>query len=260
MFSSIRRRFTYANVVMTLALLLAMSGGAYAAGKFVITSTKQISPKVLKQLKGKAGPAGPAGTVGPAGAAGPTGKEGAVGKEGTPGVNGKEGPNGVSVTSKTLAQGAANCKEGGSEFTAAENKKSYACNGSPWTAGGTLPSGKTETGDWSIAVTGAGEEILITSLSFTVPLTSGLDSSHVHFIKFGETPPTGCSGTVESPAASSGNLCVFAAAGMSTIIEDTPPIKAIGGEAGTDQTGAHLYLVSEAPGAFSALGTWAVTG
>lgn len=47
MFSRIRKRLTYANVAMTMALVFAMSGGAYAAKKYVITSTKQIKPSVL---------------------------------------------------------------------------------------------------------------------------------------------------------------------------------------------------------------------
>ena len=63
MFSVIRRRATYANVAMTLALVFAMTGGAYAAKKWVITSTKQIKPSVLKQLTGKAGPGGPPGAA-----------------------------------------------------------------------------------------------------------------------------------------------------------------------------------------------------
>jgi hypothetical protein len=50
-----RIRFTYANVVATLALVLAMSGGALAASHYLITSTRQISPRVLKKLT--AGPA-----------------------------------------------------------------------------------------------------------------------------------------------------------------------------------------------------------
>jgi hypothetical protein len=57
-------------------LVFAMSGGALAATHYVITSKKQISPKVLKTLKGKPGsrgPAGPAGAAGAAGAAGPAG-------------------------------------------------------------------------------------------------------------------------------------------------------------------------------------------
>ena len=44
MFSRIRKRLTYANVVMTFVLVFAMTGGAYAASKYVITSTKQIKP------------------------------------------------------------------------------------------------------------------------------------------------------------------------------------------------------------------------
>jgi hypothetical protein len=40
MIGFIRKRLSYANVVMTLALVFAMTGGAYAARRFVITSTK----------------------------------------------------------------------------------------------------------------------------------------------------------------------------------------------------------------------------
>jgi hypothetical protein len=75
----IRKRLTYANVVATLALLFAMSGGALAASKYLITSTKQISPKVIKKLKGNAGPAGATGATGKEGPAGKEGKEGAAG-------------------------------------------------------------------------------------------------------------------------------------------------------------------------------------
>jgi hypothetical protein len=39
MFSKIRKRLTYANVAMTLALVFAMTGGAYAAKHYLITST-----------------------------------------------------------------------------------------------------------------------------------------------------------------------------------------------------------------------------
>ena len=79
MFSRIRRRLSYTNVLMTLALVFAMSGGAYAAGRYVITSTKQIKPSVLKQLQGKAGPAGADGAAGQTGATGAKGETGAKG-------------------------------------------------------------------------------------------------------------------------------------------------------------------------------------
>jgi hypothetical protein len=54
---SIRRHLNYANVVATLALLFAMSGGALAASHYLINSTTQINPKVLKKLKGRSGQA-----------------------------------------------------------------------------------------------------------------------------------------------------------------------------------------------------------
>ena len=50
-----RKRLSYANVTATLALVFAMSGGAMAANHYLITSTKQINPKVLKKLNGQAG-------------------------------------------------------------------------------------------------------------------------------------------------------------------------------------------------------------
>src|SRR4051794_21016891 len=92
----IRARMTYANVVATLALLFAMSGGALAAKHYLISSTSQISPKVLKQLKkpGARGATGSAGAAGPAGAAGAAGGAGAKGEPGAEGQQGAEGKEG----------------------------------------------------------------------------------------------------------------------------------------------------------------------
>jgi hypothetical protein len=75
----IRRHLNYSNVMATLALLFAMSGSAVAANHYLLSSTKQISPKLLKKLKGKTGATGPAGPAGAAGAAGSTGPGGPAG-------------------------------------------------------------------------------------------------------------------------------------------------------------------------------------
>lgn len=86
-----RSTFNYANITATLALVFAMSGGALAANHYLISSTKQISPKVLGKLRGargKTGLTGAAGKEGLQGKEGPAGKEGAQGKEGP---QGKEG-------------------------------------------------------------------------------------------------------------------------------------------------------------------------
>ena len=79
-----RRHVTYANVAATLALVFSMTGGALAARHYLISSTKQISPKVLKRLKGAAGRPGA------------NGKDGAQGKEGPRGLEGKPGERGPS--------------------------------------------------------------------------------------------------------------------------------------------------------------------
>jgi hypothetical protein len=49
--NSIRRHLNYANVVATMALVFAMSGTALAAKHYLISSTKQIKPSVLKSLE-----------------------------------------------------------------------------------------------------------------------------------------------------------------------------------------------------------------
>lgn len=82
------KRVTPATVLAVIALVFAMTGGAIAAKKYLITSTNQISPSVLKKLTGKPGPVGPAGSAGKAGA------NGANGTNGTNGEKGEEGETG----------------------------------------------------------------------------------------------------------------------------------------------------------------------
>jgi hypothetical protein len=121
--SALRSRLTYANVVATLALVFAMSGGALAATHYLITSTKQISPKVLKKLEGREG------------AAGATGKEGAAGKAGANGASGSNGSNGEGVTVSSINPGEPACSRlGGAKF-AAGGKEATACNGKAGTNG-----------------------------------------------------------------------------------------------------------------------------
>jgi hypothetical protein len=67
------------NLVAWLALFVALGGTSLAASHYVIGSTKQINPKVLKKLKGNIGPKGPKGPTGATGANGATGATGATG-------------------------------------------------------------------------------------------------------------------------------------------------------------------------------------
>ena len=110
--SGIRSRLTYANVLSTLALFIALGGGAYAAagGSFVggdgtvrgcVTSGGTL--KVIKQSKHcgrgttalvlqSSGRAGAPGAAGLAGAVGPQGPAGPAGVQGVPGLTVPAGP------------------------------------------------------------------------------------------------------------------------------------------------------------------------
>ena len=80
-----RRRLTYANVIATLALFLALNVGAYAAIKIPPNSIgpaqlknkavtpKKVSPAAIKLFRGKNGQKGPVGAKGLPGAGGPGG-------------------------------------------------------------------------------------------------------------------------------------------------------------------------------------------
>jgi hypothetical protein len=260
MLRAFRSRMTYANVAVTLALVFAMTGGAYAANHYLITSTKQISPKVLKALKGNAGAPGAAGVQGPAGAAGPAGPQGPGGPEG------KAGSPGTSVTSSVEPKGV-NCKEGGSKFAAASGN-TYACNGEKGkegTFGGqSLPTGKTLTGVYAAAsfseagVPTAGFGKAVAGVTFALPVLNRPGSPpppplNVHFIKVGATLPAGCSGNANEPAAEENNLCVFAE-NEENVFVAAPVLK------GTlANIGFEIAAFAAAKGNVYTTGTWAVT-
>jgi hypothetical protein len=85
MTGSIRQRLTYANVIATLALFLALNVGAYAAVRLPANSVgpaqlrnkavtpKKVAPATLKLFKGRKGSPGARGLTGAAGAMGPAG-------------------------------------------------------------------------------------------------------------------------------------------------------------------------------------------
>jgi hypothetical protein len=185
MFSRIRKRITFANIAMTLALLFAMSGGAYAAKKYLITSTKQISPTVLKALAGKPGPPG---------ANGVNGKDGAPGSPGAPGERGQSGEKGApgesvsfkAVTDKTKCAGL-----GGAEYTVAA-KTALICNGQTGFTEA-LPTEKTETGTWGFHVHTSGA--VLEKISFPIPLAAPLNRAHRYIVPPGVTGANEASGT-----------------------------------------------------------------
>jgi hypothetical protein len=199
MFSILRNRLGIPGLIAVIALVFAMGGGAaFAAKKYVITSTKQIKPSVLKQLRGKAGPQG---------AAGVNGANGKDGANGTNGANGTAGASGKSVVTGTIGAGEQGCNEGGVSVEVEGSGTSKAvCNGeegSPWTAGGILPPGQTETGTYG--GTFANGQFIALPISFTLPVEPAPEPTFVE----GASAP-GCPGIVAGvPTAEPGNLCLY---------------------------------------------------
>ena len=102
-----RARLTYANVTASLALFLALGGGAYAATQLpknsvgtrqlkngAVTKAKLAKGVSVQGAKGDTGPQGPAGAQGQPGAPGTNGTNGA---NGTNGTNGAPGLSGVEI-------------------------------------------------------------------------------------------------------------------------------------------------------------------
>jgi hypothetical protein len=94
------RRVRMSNLLAVGAMGIVLVGGtAYAASHYLITSTSQIAPSVLRQLQqgrqGPAGPQGPPGAQGPRGLPGLAGSQGPEGPPGPAGAQGAQGPTGV---------------------------------------------------------------------------------------------------------------------------------------------------------------------
>jgi hypothetical protein len=232
-------------IVAVVALVVALSGGAYAASGALTGKQKKEVEKIAKSVSkpgktGAVGPGGAAGPAGPAGAKGDNGAAGATGGAGTAGAAGKEGAEGPE----------------GPE-------------GSPWTAGGTLPSGKTETGAWSVGTSLAKNFAIWEPISFTIPLASSVS---VHFVNsvgeeieegVEEGPSTVCTGSAAAPTAAPGALCLYERTGSggsgATALAyekvenpEGTPAKAAG------KVGVNVQFFAEGAGAV-ARGDWAVT-
>lgn len=282
----LRRNFNASTIIAIVALVFAMTGGAYAAKHYLITSTKQISPKVLKALKGKAGPRGAAGSAGPAGPQGPAGAAGKNGTSGKDGTNGTNGAPGEAAKVEAIAKTSSECnKEGGVKVSNA-NGSGTACNGK---TGFTeyLPEGKTERGVWSLSQTTKGGEVYTSSVSFPIALEA---APVKHYLredgkeaiwnattgKAEEVTSTACTGSAAAPTATPGNLCVYAAAEEDTYKEYSVPLpdpcfldhQAPAGKgclynaASSDVVspfGFGITTISESEGALNVFGTWAVT-
>jgi hypothetical protein len=270
--------------VAIIALVMALVGGAYAAGGLTKSQEKQVT-KIAKKYAGKPG------APGGAGANGKDGTNGTNGKDGTAGAAGQDGTDGKSVA--VSAYSGEECEEAegeeGAEFTDGTDI-AYACNGqpgtegSPWTLGGTLPPSATETGVYGGPTASANlgiEQALDNGkqtsfpVSFTVPVSPVPTFAYVPGVAggFGSDPAAGCPGVTAAgiPQAGSGKFCVYGfasdAVGLlvpSATVTTRSPDTAIE-EHGVKPAGTILNVAcenSDPNGALScyAKGLWAVTG
>lgn len=254
MYSRIREQFsTSALILSIIALVLAVAGGAYAAKQAGLNSKQK--KQVVKIAEEKAG-------TGPAGAKGDPGAPGKNGTNGTNGTNGKDGNSAVVKEIPIGEPGKCN-KLGGAEVGVAGGPSTNICNGeegpegSPWTAGGTLPPGAVETGAWAFSTTEATENIKV-PISFAIPLKESLTAAHVHLQ--GELGFLAICGGFEKPEPKPGELCVYKA-GFQHNSEFGLITEVNGIEPGTNVTGAMLNVTpagEEEP--VSGQGAWAVQG
>ncbi len=294
MLSPIRNRFGIPGVISVVALVFAMLGGAYAASNGGGSQTAEASKRKhhkKKKAKAKRGPRGPKGApgaegpAGPAGPAGPQGAKGDKGDSGSSGSNGSNGSNGQSVTTEAEPPFGECGEQEGVKLTSASGTD-YVCNGTagaqgapgePWTAGGTLPAGETETGTWAYGKTA---EVTWVPITFALPLSTALDVDHVHYVDihgeekrlnltlppetpgfpFEEVVSTSCTGSASTPTAAAGHLCVYEKSLPQTEvpISNGSIIKAGDVLQGASTAGAYMEL--EPTGAAGrGAGTWAVT-
>lgn len=265
MFSTLRTRFGIPGVISVMALVFAMLGGAYAAnnasngGKATASAKAKKGPRGPKGPKGDTGPAGPAGPQGPAGANGKDGANGSNGSNGTPGAPGAPGQSVTTTEILPLEE----CGEQSGVMLHSADGENEVCNGadgSPWTVGGTLPSGKTETGVWAgnVSPVGSGQA----PISFPVPLAADIDEAHVRLNDFTtETLDPACDTFVNgtpvpvagTPIPDPGYLCIYKASGSATVAGVN---KVLFGS-GASEVGALVGISGEEDQL--AAGEWAVT-
>jgi hypothetical protein len=224
MLMRLRRKLTYANVVASLALALALAGGtAYAATQVLpknSVGTKQLKNGAVTKAKIAPGVLGMG-----AGATGPAGEQGATGATGPAGGPGSSGT-----------------------------------PGAPGTIAGPLPSGESEQGQFvAFADPGTPPASSLTELGvidFPIPLAA--DPIPV-YVAFGTPPSTECPGPADEPTAAPGYLCVYE---LGSINAEFTGFRTLLTEAHASRFGTSVAFKFEntiSGQQLNAGGTWAVT-
>ena len=243
MLSRLREHLGSAGLVVAIvALVAALAGGAIAAnggsdGKATASAKGKPGPRGKTGKTGPQGPAGPAGPAGPQGPAGAKGDTGAAGSNGAPGADGKSvtgepiaaggacgaGVTGVKYTLNATSTNVCNGKQGAQGEAGDQGEKGE--KGDPWSVGGTLPSGATETGTFFFR--GENKEGQTAPFGWPIPLSvadaaaiSPEEDIHVVDADGAGT----CTGTSKNPTAPPGELCFYKALGAGTLFTGAFPV------------------------------------
>lgn len=162
----LRRHLTYANVIASLALFLALGGAAFAATQLPRNSvgTGQLKPeavtagKIAKrtrgQLRGTTGPQGPQGKTGKTGAKGATGTRGATGATGARGATGTAGTDGTGPVGEVATKPVTPIA-----FTSAVQVVAIPLTGSAYATSANVVVGSTAGAVVTCTLTGGGEAV-----------------------------------------------------------------------------------------------------
>lgn len=236
MLAKLRSRLTYANVMATFAVFIALGGSSYAALRVTGRDVPKnaLTGADIKNLTGK-----------------DVRNNSLTGKD-VKRLTSSDVTNGRLLAEDFAAGQLPRGDKGDQGERGAEGPA-----GQPGASFDTvLPSGKTLRGVYELTDFAAnGNEFTGDSVTYAAALPA---NPVVHEIPSGSTPPVECPGTVANPQAARGHLCVYESTNFTANRES---LDAFINSANTAEGkfGFHLFIGAVNGGAYSSLGTWAVT-
>jgi len=266
---AIREPFGTAGLIVAcIALVLALTGAAFAAGALTGKQKKEVE-KIAKKFAGKPGAAGaqgPAGPQGPAGAAGKNGSNGSNGTNGAAGPTGPTGPKGAAGSAGAVGEtGPTGATGPTGSFGGQPTEPGVTLTGR-WVASGNVQTLEIEK-EGTPETISVGDPSAYAAISLPQPVAIG-SSVEVHFqteenfkdFDGAGEGTVGCTGSFAAPTAPPGALCIYTSlnpAGFKNMsFEGSGPPPLFGGE--FNRYGTTLKFLVKGPEAL-AIGSWAVT-
>jgi hypothetical protein len=123
---------------------------------------------------------------------------------------------------------------------------------------GDLPAGKTLRGNWIANTTAVeADDATFDTITFGFRLAT---APTAHLLAAGAAPTTECPGSLSSPEAASGHLCIYTYSNVNVAARFTcDPITNICGSSRTNRYGTTVRVDAAGAGTSYSWGTWAVT-